>query len=100
MRSLRTTSRSDPVYKEWKEATPDERRDGKGFLYSSNGVIIAILKRSSIAKNANESPDLFIFGLPSDFRGYEQGLHEEHHDQGSLHLARLEGPYPQLAAAK
>ena len=63
----------DPVYKEWKEATPDERRDGKGFLYSSNGVIIAILKRSSIAKNANESPDLFIFGLPSDFRGYEQG---------------------------
>jgi choline dehydrogenase len=64
---------SDPVYKEWKEATPDERRDGKGFLYSSNGVIIAILKRSSIAKNANESPDLFIFGLPSDFRGYEQG---------------------------
>ena len=63
----------DPVYKEWKEATPEERRDGKGFLYSSNGVIIAILKRSSIAKNANESPDLFIFGLPSDFRGYEQG---------------------------
>jgi len=65
--------KSDPAYKEWKEATPDERRDGKGFLYSSNGVIIAILKRSSIAKNANESPDLFIFGLPSDFRGYEQG---------------------------
>jgi len=64
---------SDPVYKEWKEATPDERKDGKGFLYSSNGVIIAILKRSSIAKNGNESPDLFIFGLPSDFRGYEQG---------------------------
>src|SRR5262245_5451454 len=63
----------DPVYKEWKEATPEERREGKGFLYSSNGVIIAILKRSSIAKNANENPDLFIFGLPSDFRGYEQG---------------------------
>jgi len=64
---------TDPVYKEWNEATPDERREGKGFLYSSNGVIIAILKRSSIAKNANENPDLFIFGLPSDFRGYEQG---------------------------
>ena len=64
---------SDPVYKEWKEATPDERRNGKGFLYSSNGVIIAILKRSSAAKNGKEPPDLFIFGLPSDFRGYEQG---------------------------
>src|SRR5262249_33077421 len=63
----------DPVYKEWSEATPEERREGKGFLYSSNGVIIAVLKRSSIAKNANENPDLFIFGLPSDFRGYEQG---------------------------
>jgi choline dehydrogenase len=64
---------TDPAYKEWKEATPEERRDGKGFLYSSNGVIIATLKRSSIAKSTNESPDLFIFGLPSDFRGYEQG---------------------------
>ena len=63
----------DPVYREWKEASPEERREGKGFLYSSNGVIIAILKRSSIAKNANQDPDLFIFGLPSDFRGYEQG---------------------------
>jgi choline dehydrogenase len=65
--------RTDPVYKEWKEATPEERREGKGFLYSSNGVIIAVLKRSSIAKSANQPPDLFIFGLPSDFRGYEQG---------------------------
>lgn len=64
---------NDPVYKEWKVATPEERRDGKGFLYSSNGVIIAILKRSSIAKTFNQPPDLFIFGLPSDFRGYEQG---------------------------
>ncbi|HSC56774.1 MAG TPA: GMC family oxidoreductase N-terminal domain-containing protein, partial [Nitrospira sp.] len=64
---------NDPVYKEWKEATPEERRDGKGFLYSSNGVIIAILKRSSIAKTSDQPPDLFIFGLPSDFRGYEQG---------------------------
>ncbi len=63
----------DPAYREWKEASPEERREGKGFLYSSNGVIIAILKRSSIAKNANQDPDLFIFGLPSDFRGYEQG---------------------------
>jgi len=63
----------DPVYKEWNEATPEERQQGKGFLYSSNGVIIAILKRSSVATNAKQDPDLFIFGLPSDFRGYEQG---------------------------
>jgi choline dehydrogenase len=63
----------DPVYREWNEATPEERRNGKGFLYSSNGVVIAVLKRSSVAKTTNQSPDLFIFGLPSDFRGYEQG---------------------------
>ncbi len=63
----------DPIYREWKEATPEQRREGKGFLYSSNGVVIAVLKRSSIAKQTNQSPDLFIFGLPSDFRGYEQG---------------------------
>jgi choline dehydrogenase len=63
----------DPVYKEWSEASPEERREGKGFLYSSNGVIIAILKRSSVAKAGEQPPDLFIFGLPSDFRGYEQG---------------------------
>ena len=86
---------TDPVYKEWKEATPEERRDGKGFLYSSNGVIIADSSAHPLPKMPNESPDLFIFGLPSDFRGYEQGVHEEHHDQGSLHLARFKGPHPQ-----
>src|SRR6185295_3436097 len=64
---------NDPAYREWKYASAEERKDGKGFLYSSNGVVIAILKRSSIAKNAQQDPDLFIFGLPSDFRGYEQG---------------------------
>ncbi|HSL04875.1 MAG TPA: GMC oxidoreductase [Nitrospiraceae bacterium] len=64
---------NDPVYREWKYATPEERKQGKGFLYSSNGVVIAVLKRSSIAKSAKQDPDLFIFGLPSDFRGYEQG---------------------------
>jgi choline dehydrogenase len=63
----------DPIYKEWSEASPEERREGKGFLYSSNGVIIAILKRSSFARDAKQDPDLFIFGLPSDFRGYKQG---------------------------
>ena len=63
----------DPVYREWKYASPEERKQGKGFLYSSNGVVIAILRRSTIARNAKEDPDLFLFGLPSDFRGYEQG---------------------------
>jgi choline dehydrogenase len=59
---------SDPVYKEWKEATPEERRDGKGFLYSSNGVIIATMKRSSFAKNANESPEAMSKDTRRTFR--------------------------------
>lgn len=64
---------NDLAYKEWKHATPEERKQGKGFLYSSNGVVIAILKRSSVAKRAKQDPDVFIFGLPSDFRGYARG---------------------------
>ena len=48
------------MYREWKDATPEERKEGKGFLYSSNGVVIAILKRSSVAKTAKQDPDLFI----------------------------------------
>src|SRR5262249_690501 len=63
----------DPAFREWKYASPEERNQGKGFLYSSNRVVIAILKRSSIATSAQQDPDLFIFGLPSDFRGYERG---------------------------
>jgi choline dehydrogenase len=68
-----TFTENDEQYRQWKDADPKARKEGKGFLYSSNGVVIAILKRSSVAKSANENPDLFIFGLPSDFRGYEQG---------------------------
>ena len=71
--TFQADEQKDPAYWEWKHASPEERNQGKGFLYSSNGVVIAILKRSSIAKNAKQDPDLFIFGLPSDFRGYEQG---------------------------
>lgn len=56
---------SDPHYREWEKGT--------GFLYSSNGVVIAILKRSEVARKAKEDPDLFIFGLPTVFKGYEPG---------------------------
>lgn len=71
--TFESDEQKDPVYRDWKNATPEERKEGKGFLYSSNGVVIAILKRSTIAKTTKQDPDLFIFGLPSDFRGYEHG---------------------------
>lgn len=71
--TFQADEQKDQAYREWKYASPEERKQGKGFLYSSNGVVIAILKRSSVAENEKQDPDLFIFGLPSDFRGYEQG---------------------------
>jgi choline dehydrogenase-like flavoprotein len=52
---------TDPLLEEWVQ--------GRG-LYCSTGSLIAIMKRSSpdLAE-----PDLFIFGLPGYFRGYEPG---------------------------
>jgi choline dehydrogenase len=42
---------------------------GKG-LYASNGTLIGIIKRSSPDKT---EPDLYIFGLPGTFKGYQPG---------------------------
>jgi choline dehydrogenase len=51
-------------------------------VYATNGALLTIMKRSSVARAANEPADLFIFGLPGNFRGYEKGYsskiqHEE-----------------------
>jgi choline dehydrogenase len=42
----------------------DRWRRGEKGVYASNGGIVGIVKKD---------PDLFIFGLPSDFRGYQPG---------------------------
>ena len=52
----------DDGLREWRE-------DGTG-LYASNGAVLGIFKRS---RPDLPQPDLFIFGVPSDFRGYEVG---------------------------
>jgi choline dehydrogenase len=56
-------SDSDPgdILKQWRET-------GRGF-YATNGAVLGIIKRSSTRKKT-DAPDLFIFGLPLDFRGY------------------------------
>jgi choline dehydrogenase len=51
----------DAAYKEW--------QDGGG-VYASNGAVVGITRKSHPAL---ASPDLFIFGLPADFRGYAPG---------------------------
>src|SRR5262249_37146492 len=52
---------ADPFLRSW--------RRGQG-LYCSNGSLIGIMKRSS--RDVLE-PDLYIFGIPGEFRGYKPG---------------------------
>jgi choline dehydrogenase len=40
-------------------------------VYATNGVVLAILKKSTNAEN--DTPDLFLFGLPGTFKGYYRG---------------------------
>ena len=50
-------------------------------VYASNGVLIGIIRRS---RPELKEPDLYIFGLPGCFRGYQPGyskLFEYHHNQ-------------------
>ncbi len=55
-------TRPDPHLAEWRE-------EGTG-LYTSNGAVLGIFKRS---RPDLPQPDLFIFGIPAPFRGYELG---------------------------
>jgi choline dehydrogenase len=44
-------------------------RNGHG-LYATNGVVMAMLKRSNLGQ---PDPDLFVFGIPAHFSGYKPG---------------------------
>lgn len=56
----------DSALRQWME-------NGTG-VYSTNGAVIGIVLRS---KQADDAPDLFVFGLPSYFKGYFQHYSEE-----------------------
>ena len=56
----------DVALKEWRE-----HRTG---LYTSNAVIVGILKKSSPELSA---PDLFIFAVPGFFKGYYKGYSQD-----------------------
>jgi choline dehydrogenase len=58
----------DKIFTLWRET-------GRGF-YATNGAVLGIIKRSSTRKET-DAPDLYIFGLPLDFRGYRIGYSEE-----------------------
>jgi choline dehydrogenase len=54
----------DPVFTEWRE-------EGTG-IYATNGAVLGIVMRSSTRKRS-DPPDLYLFGVPGLFRGYEIG---------------------------
>jgi choline dehydrogenase len=70
-------SEADPgkILKLWRET-------GRG-IYATNGAVLGIIKRSSTRKET-DAPDLYIFGLLLDFRGYkidyskEAGKYDDH----------------------
>jgi choline dehydrogenase-like flavoprotein len=68
----------DSVLRKW-------RTNGTG-LYTSNGAVIGILKRS---RPDLAQPDLFIFGIPLPFQGYEIGysdVHQKYPEEGFRRL--------------
>lgn len=54
----------DPPLREW--------RRGKG-IYTTNGAVMSIIKRT---ERSRPDPDLYLFGLVTDFRGYYPGYSE------------------------
>jgi choline dehydrogenase-like flavoprotein len=64
----------DRQYEKW--------RKGKG-VYTGNGAVLAVIKRSSLHEEKNELPDLFIFALVGRFEGYQPDYSRDlvdHHD--------------------
>lgn len=55
----------DPAFREWQQGTGP---------YTTNGAVVALLKRSTEDRRA---PDLFLFGLLGNFRGYYPGYSKD-----------------------
>jgi choline dehydrogenase len=62
--------------------------DPENSMYSSNGVVISLIKKSNPKK---ADPDLVIFGLPGHFRGYYPGWANESYQKNYFTWAVLKG---------
>jgi choline dehydrogenase len=58
----------DPVFAKWRE-------DGTG-IYATNGAVLGVVMRSSTRKR-RDPPDLYLFGVAGEFRGYKIGYARE-----------------------
>lgn len=54
---------------------------GDPSIYASNGALIGVIKSSD---KTLKDPDLFIFGLPANFRGYKKGYAKELQEHRNL----------------
>lgn len=66
----------------------DYQEEGKDSLYASNGVLISILRKS---RKDLTDPDLCIFGIPGDFRGYYPGWSQDTYKKDRFTWAILKG---------
>jgi len=57
--------KADPFYRDWQQ--------GKG-IYTTNGPVVSFIKKSL---SEHTDPDLFIFGMPGNFRGYYPGYSKD-----------------------
>lgn len=69
----------DPCLETWQDNDTKEKRG----VYATNGIAVAITKKSSAASESDD-PDLFISGAPANFPGYYPdfariGLQDAHH---------------------
>lgn len=62
-KSPKSGEKPDALYQEWEK--------GKG-LYTTNGGLISFVTKSK-GRNEEDPPDLFIFGMPGNFKGYYPG---------------------------
>jgi choline dehydrogenase len=80
---FRGSAKPDKHYNIWKN------NKGEG-LYGTNGSVLGIIKRSS-TQAKSDPPDLYIFGVPGFFRGYEIGYSDKAYAKDHFTWAVLKG---------
>jgi choline dehydrogenase len=70
LRDANFIGREDPEFKEGEDPAYDEWSKKRAGIYATNGSVLGIIMRSSTRKKG-DPPDLYIFGVPGFFRGYE-----------------------------
>jgi choline dehydrogenase len=74
---LKNLAMSEPAPGQEPDAALKEWREHRTGLYTSNAVIVGILKKSQPDLPA---PDLFIFAVPGFFKGYYKGYSQDRAD--------------------